>query len=609
MIRTSYTFANSAQEIRRIAARLPDGDALLRQAHETSLAARTDFADQPERLSGWGHNFVCPKCASQMKFDVRMPYSAPNTYVCPHCGTSASGKNYDEAWVYYYRSTYAQYLESVALCAVLGDAESLSFLIRYMDFYAGNYERFPVHGEHAGRGKVMGQSLDEAVWGIALIRAVCICGELIPAEKKDFWYKKLFLPMAELLMPQSRSIDNIQTWLKCCIGMISICFGDEALLSHALDSEFGLRAQIREGFTADGIWRECSLLYHYYTLEALTNFFSLYALRAPDDPLFSIMEKMYAAPFALSFEGQLPALNDGWYPLPLAGKASLILRAARISEDSSLARQLDFIRETHPEKLRSIPALLYGCCTDGSVLLYKATNLALMKRPFHIILKSGVLCHNHRHRDYLSVVLPPFSDDIGTPGYGHPMTGGWYRLAPVHNTVCVDEDQPSAVIASHVEQIPDGVRAVIEEHAWSGLRTASRSLTADGEKLHDVTILKGEGEHVYDWIFHSIGQAEYSCAGTPASPFGEKNGYAYFSDIRKMDCGDVFCARFTLTDGRRLLLTVPDAKGYEIYTARSPGNPADNLRCSVILRKRAADAVFTVHYEQSGQPQSEKTHK
>ena len=66
-------------------------------------------------VSGWGHDFNCPKCASQMKFDLLMDYQPPNTFVCRHCGATASGPAYDAAWVYYYRSHFGGMLADVSI--------------------------------------------------------------------------------------------------------------------------------------------------------------------------------------------------------------------------------------------------------------------------------------------------------------------------------------------------------------------------------------------------------------------------------------------------------------------------------------------------------------
>ena len=261
MVKSNYTFSNDVKTIKRLVKKAPEYANALERAREMAKFARETFADRVEWISGWGHNFCCPDCASQMIMDIKMPYNPPNVFTCPNCGKQASGIDYDEAWVYYYRSRYSGFLRECAVCALFGDKESLDFIIRYVDFYADNYDKFEVHGKHAGKGKVMEQALDEAVWTISVLTSLNTLGDLISEEKKAYWFEKLYRPMADLLIPQSNNIHNIPTWLKACIGVIGMYFKNDELLDHALNSEFGIRNQIAKGFTKDGIWYEGSMTY------------------------------------------------------------------------------------------------------------------------------------------------------------------------------------------------------------------------------------------------------------------------------------------------------------------------------------------------------------
>ena len=591
MVRSEYTFSNTVHDILRMVRANDAFTAVLGEVEETTCFAIKNFEDDISRVAGWGHNFVCPDCASQLVFDPAMPFPPEKPFVCPHCGREATGRDLDEAWVYYHRYHYGSSLSAIALSALLWNDNALEFLISYIDFYADRYEAFPVHGDHAGKGKIMGQSLDEAVWGIQLLRAMKIVEDRLPAEKKAVWLEKLFRPMCALLAPQSNRIHNIPTWQRAFIGMVGLFFGDDALLSEAMDGDYGLRNQIAKGFTKDGIWRECSLGYHYYTVEALTNFFSFYALSAPDDPLFDIFEKMYAAPLALSHDGHtLPALNDGWYP---QGVSPMILRAARVTDDPAIADQFASLRRTFPEWFVSLDALLYALPAK-TLTLYEDTNLAIFHAPVFAILKSGVLEASHMHRDYLSLSLPPFSDDLGTPGYGHALTPAWYRLGACHNLVTVDRKVPSAVIPSHIEAVTGGALAVIDG-GWEGVTLAERSVTEENGGLADRTFFASDEEHTFDWIFHSLGEASFSAPLTPCAPLGDDDGYQFFTDVHKAAPAPTFRASFTL-DGKTLTLEVSEADDLEIFTARSPSNPADILRHTLILRTRGTRASFMVHY-------------
>jgi len=147
-----------------------------------------------------------------------MAFNPPNTFVCPNCGKEAAGQVFDEAWVYYYRLHAAEMLESVAVCAILGDVEALAFLERYFDFYANHYAGFAIHGQ--GNGKVMPQVLDECVWCILMLRAYYPCRQLFAAEKKQYWYENLFRPVAELVnAPEIQtSVHNHVLWHKSAAG-------------------------------------------------------------------------------------------------------------------------------------------------------------------------------------------------------------------------------------------------------------------------------------------------------------------------------------------------------------------------------------------------------
>lgn len=593
MVRANYKFSNDKSAIDRLVKKYPQCSDAIEAAIRDARFARENFADDPKRLSGWAHNFCCPKCASQMIMDIKMPYNPPNVFTCPNCGEKASSVDHDEAWVYFYRSIFGSYMHSLAVSALLGDMQSRDFMIRYMDFYADNYESFPVHGKHAGKGKIMEQALDEAVWIIDVLSALAAVDELIPKDKKDEWMNKLLRPITELIMPQSNSIHNIPTWLKCAVGVIGIYGGDDGLLDYALNSEFGIRNQIARGFTDDGIWYEGSMTYHFYTVSALTGFFSFYATRVPDDEIFNTYAKMFTVPIILSANGRtMPAINDGWYSKNSGMNAHLV--PGRICDDKELMAFNDASIADNPAQLISAKALLFAYVEDD-VEVFSSTRLAVVKKPFHILFKSGVLSTSHRHIDALSIRISPFSDDIGTPGYGHILTKQFYRFIAAHNTVAVDLAQPDGVPSTRMERIENGALAVVEPGTWADLECAERSLTVDGDSVIDLTRLKAPTSHTYDWIFHSIGRAEYSSeAEAEVESLGDKMGYSYFEDIKKMKPAPSFTASFTVEGEGTLTLTVPSTDSIEVYVAKSPDNPADNKRNTVILRRVAKEAEFKV---------------
>lgn len=560
-------------------------------ARESRLLCDT-FRDRPDWISGWGHQFACPDCAAHLTFDFSMDFNPPNTFVCPHCGKTVTGQAFDEAWIYYYRLQVSTMLESVAICAVLGDEDAVLFLARYFDFYAAHYEGFAIHGE--GNGKVMPQVLDEAVWCINILRGFYPCRDLFTAEQKQRWYEKLFVPLSALVnAPElQKSIHNHVMWHKAAVGAIAVCFEDDALLSEILDGHLGIRELANGGFTADGLWHECSPLYHYYALEALTGFCQFFAEAHPDDPLIALLERTHLSALKLSHDNWwIPSLNDGWYPLPLSRFADQFHRAAAASGSSALQAQVDRIYSRNPQAI-DVPASLLIDPVPAAVELWQATKLAVFRHPLHAILKSGVLIRSHKHRDNLSVVLPPFSNDLGTPGYGHALYKGWYQLSASHNTIAVDGTQPPFVIPTHIEACKNGAAAVVEE-GWEGVVSARRTLTVEDGRLHDHAEIICDGEHDIDWLFHAEGEPVFSCEPGEEAALGDHPGYEHFRDVRRIDCTEL-TVTFTL-NGRTLTLTA-STEGMQVFAARSPGNPADTLRTSLILRVHGGKAVFDVFY-------------
>lgn len=589
MIRSDYTFSNSKAEIERLVKERPEFKKVLEEVLAEAKFAREHFRDRVEWLSGWWHNFCCPHCASLMIMDAEMPYNSPNVFTCSKCGKTASSTDLDEAWVYGYRSRYAKYAYSCAISAILGDTESLDYLIRYVDFYADNYDKFPIHGNHAGKAKVMEQHLDEAVWVLNVVTALMAVDHLIPAEKKLEWRDKLFVPMVELVVGGAASIHNICTWRMAAVGAIAVYCGDEKMLDYAVNSEFGIRNQLAQGFTADGIWQEGSVQYHNYTVSALSFFLAIYATVAPEDKIFDDYARVNTTLIDLLDEDfHLPAINDGWYPV---GVPEINLTANRLCTDRTLGEFYKKIIELEPVQVLNAKGLLFFA-PEEKIKVLADTRLAVVKKPFHMIFKAGSITRIHTHQDCLSVILPPFSDDIGTPGYGHELVNLYYKRIVPHNSVAVDYQHPAGVPVTTMERIEDGVRATVTSE-WFNLTHAERSLTVEGDSVRDVTILEAPTNHIYDWFFHSIGKAEYSTTETEdVDSLGDQKGYQYITDIKRMKTDGSFKVTFTLDSGKALTLEIPSTEGIEVYTAKTPDNPADKKRNTIVLRRYAKDARF-----------------
>ena len=258
------------------------------------------------------------------------------------------------------------------------------------------------------------------------------------------------------------------------------------------------------------------------------------------------------------------------------------------------------IKEREAEKLFSVNALLYA----GDLLaqteapappvravctVFEDTRLAVLEAPFKAILRAGIRRASHMHDDYLSLVLPGISDDLGTPGYGHPMTDAYYRRSFSHNTLCADErSQPHVYRDTAIAPTEGGVTGEAKE-LWEGI-DASRTLTAENGTLSDRMTVSSADLHTYDWFFHV--QGELLNADTLA---GEPITLAYPHITSARSCGEAKGRRLTFKTALGIL-TVEIGSAAELIVAKSASNPAHVLRETVILRVKADKTEFKVNY-------------
>lgn len=564
---------------------------------QTVLEAADKFEDHKEWVSGWLHDFVCPVCSSMLSFhDDKKDYEQ-NRFFCPNCNTTVSGEKYREAWVYFHRRYNAENLIIFALAS--DKPENIDFLIRFVDFYSDNYCSFQEHGQHVGKGKIQAQSLDEAVWGIHVVRAIYWSKKQIPALKLQQWYEALFRPMAMFLKDQAQRIHNISVWIQCFIGMTGILFEDEQLTDDAVNGSFGLMEQLQEGLTDDCLWREGSLHYHYYVLEALTYFCELYCNCSLKSPLLLTMKEMYRSPMRFSGDGyHLPSFNDGWFPLTIGSYASQIIRAAIITNDNELLAQAEMIRKMGFSDVFDEPSVRIvqiNCRRESSLLLNN--HMGIIKSPLHLILKSGSIVPTHAHRDVLSITITGFSSDLGTPGYGSPIIKTWYRNSLSHNTVSIDGTQPADLFNSVVHPISNGLEAVLSAVPGNDLIRAKRLIQKDGNALTDRLYIETKNEHTFDWTFHSEWPLFFSTGTVVNRLTQESNLYPLFENTAEVLHRGILKAEFVSESGEILQMSISIPENMKVFVAETPGNPSDEKRNTILLRITGNKAEFSVHWE------------
>lgn len=601
----AFDWIRPAGELRALA-----GTAEYRQTVQ-GMRARVDFwqahfEDDPAQKCGWMHNYVCPACAGFLRFDERQPL----VHACPACGTVAENtRDVLEAWVYQKRQRIAASLRDAAvLYRMYARAEDLAYILRVVEYYAAHYVEFEEYGEHAGRGRIMGQSLDEAVWAVNVLQALLTAGFDGRSAQGRRWHHLLFLPIARLVAAQTGMIHNIPLWHATAAFAAGVFFGDERLVRATLGGELGLTQQITRGFTADGLWFENSSGYHTYAMTAATamcGFARWAGMETELAGLFGRVAAAYAALPRLMFrDGTLTAFNDagraeggGW----LRSALELYLEGARVLAGTPGAEAIAALLQGQDAR-GARAAFLFGApakaapaaAETGSVHLPHNCVGVLRAGGVEAFFKYGNLHRSHAHPDALQICLPGFSEDLGVTGYGSPFHRGWFTQTLAHSTFVVDGRSQRFDARGTGALSPDGQALHMQvEDAYPGV-AARRDLAARDGTLTDRMEIVCDQAHTLDWVFHCAGEAVFSGELTDDALPETDGGYGYLTHVRR--AAGPFSARFT-RDGRTLRLAfdeLPD--GTALYVAESPDNPANRTRHTLLVRTRARRAVIGARY-------------
>jgi hypothetical protein len=595
-------------------------------------------ADPPLGQTEWSHHYFCDEDAAALRFDL----SEPNRHVCPRCGRVYAGEPWDGAWRSNVHGTLVGACERATVLGMLRphDERYRHFVRRVVLFYANHYADYAVHGVRAGKGKVMSQSLDEAI-------VVLSIGRYVEWTRQAGWFndaemsllrQKLFAPAAELLRPQVKVIHNIHQWMNSALATCARFLDDRALLDWSIAAATGFHAQMAHGVNGDGMWFEGSITYHLYTFNA----FASHALTALDmgvdlfdEPRFA---RMLLAPLDLVYpDGQFPAHNDCWPGVRLP--ANLYEFGAWAWPGTRLADELGrVVQLAGPERQTahwtatldrqpaaptgqaraSVHALLWGPeqlapakpSAGRASRTLPASGVAILEHErldLRLCLRAGPFAGMHDHYDKLAVDVfadgQVLSPDLGTSGYGAKVTGQWYRTAAAHNLVCVDGRRQGKSSARIVTC--DATRVVARaEEAYAGV-LLERSLTLLPDGWLDVFEIAAEREVRCDYFFHARGSVSLDVP-VQAESLGEGDGYAWPRDVRQAVGPLTVPPRATWASGITLLTAqTQSCEGLEVFVAQTDDNPAapDRPLGLLVLRRRGRVVRFEVRYTQSAAPQ------
>lgn len=551
--------------------------------------------DRAEWVSGWGHELVDPVTQAPMKWTPEMPL--------PPDGPEAQGK-FRQAWVSWGRSyNFARVVEAARIYRLTGESRYADWAVSQLDFYAENYASWPLRTWN-GRGRMMGQSLDEATGAITLIEAVRLLHDYVPSSRRAHWRDELFLPIVENLRDFNQGVNNIALWHAVAISVIGMQFNDPALVSVGLDGPKGVRALVKAGVTANSLWYEGSFTYNAYVLRALAPLFvnaSLAGRAASLQPEMNLAKNMLLAPMQLRFDdGFLPTPGDANGRAP-ALDLGLFFEMYRVL-DTRVGRVEAMRRKTWETLvdplLEPLPPLEVLPPVKSVHLV--ATRMAMLKSGgWQVYMHYGQLIQHHAQEEALSSEIyfndVPVVLDPGTVSYGSKLHEQYFRRAVAHNVPLVDGMGQVGWSPGVMNGFSSGSMDASQPN-YRPDAAAQRKISIQGSELREITSisLKPEikGSRRLGFLFNTECQAnlpdeQLTAENSAAPPNG--SGFSFWEGTTVRMAPPRWQAEL-LCGKHRFKLDVIVSGPHMIYQALAPTTPLPKRRTVVYMELKGRTA-------------------
>lgn len=657
----SVTRLRTDDELKRLRTRWSDPafatarDSLLRQA-DTALAE--DLRPVVE-AGGWGHAFHCPDHVVPLEFDP----SGPAQNRCPVDGKLWQGEDFDGGWRCALNGRIQHGIQSCGtIVAALGPeagARYLAYPREVLLDYASRYPSLPEYGKWAGKGKITGQSLEEAVWAIGACRAYDGIRDHLSAEDRTTIENDLLRGLADHLTGQlMHKIHNIECWHLSALVQLGVILDDDGLIELAVDGETGLTAQFAEGILEDGWWAEGSPTYHYYMLSGALSAAAALRERRPEFLETRGLRDMLLTPLTMIRpDFSLPATNDGWnsiaYSDGLAQYVGHYEQGYGLWPDERFAQVLATFygqgRERVGEAALAMGPDLEGVSVpDGWPLrpVHPASGYAILADDHrYLLLKFGLHGGGHGHPDKLQLDLwadgVRVAPDAGSPAYTSPLQGPWIRQTLSHNTISLDHtSQPETEgrlidfrdPADHDYGLIDAVvgwpedpneisgrpgawlreprRTHVPAYAGAILRRSviwTPDYFVDQVRVDAPALSLGRPVPI-ELAWHHRGSMIIPSELEPVAdwePPGEgdmRDTYAILSDVRRLPhSGPEWHAAWEV-EGVTTRLWARDPADTDVLIATTPGNPPAEPQVTTLRRTVGNEAIFAAVVESGRDP-------
>ncbi len=542
----------------------------------------------PDKPGDWIFYYACPKDAA------RLTPKSPERHVCPTCSAEYTDARTCAAYRTLQYNDLERDMHDLALAyALSGDAE---FATPVRDAFVKLAKARPTFKRHDrwGRtgllavvgGRRYAQHLDEAVSAILLAKTydliaawpgltaddrTLIARDFLEATVREIAQYEYFV--------DSSGKNNHLTWFNAAKAAVGLATGSAELVRDSLDGQFGLRFQLVHSVTADGLWYEGTLSYHFYALKAIME--QLDALKRAGIDLAgdARLKSLWTGPLQLAYpNGQVPALHDGD-------------RASLANWGDSFAWGRGYF---HDETLR--PDAGTGALQSTAL---RDAGLAVLRRgsgdaAVCAIMDFGQHGGHHGHPDKLNLMLyglgRELMPDPGRLSYSVPEYETWTRTTVAHNTVVINgaNQAPDDGQLLFFDVTPEATACLARSTgAYPGVELRRFLLLTD-TFLVDALEVVSTKPVTADWLAHVIGTPDADAGATalPDGALGKTNGYQHLRDLRQLASGvDSRVLAFLQPDKRALQIVFADDVASHLFSGTGIGY-ALTERVPFLLRRR-----------------------
>lgn len=589
--------------------------------------------DRAEWVAGWGHEFVSPKDGSFLIWSPDVPGEGVKTLASKSDPQVAVTPAIFRAWIVSFRALNMRMVQDAAiLWRLTGDARYVDWVKAQLDFYADNFEGWPVQDRFYGPSRLFGQPLDEAASIIKLTDAARLIWDQVEPAHRQLWFEHLFKPEAVMLNQSMHRIHNIACWLRSASAQVALLYDDKELWDYAVDGPWGIRQQIEHGVTSDYLWFEQSNGYNEFAVRAMYTLFLSAGLQGQAvifDRQMAIVQNLVLAPTWLRFQDDSmpnPADTTVTSPHYAPMKRTLLSIYRMLPTPVGLAeanesKSWDTLIDPPPAPPVPMPPLPVVTSHD-----YHSTRFAVMKSgDWQVFFHYGQLTGSHAQAEALNFEahygLTDVTHNAYTVGYGSPMHRGYFTRGLAQNVLLINgegslpgnewptENEAPGTLPQRGKLLEfDADKAIMAaaQPIYRKDAQAERTLRIEGNRLIDEATISttADSPQVLGLALQVQGKVQRPTGWQNVTNFatGRPAPFGYWQDVQSAVFHDQASFDVIYRDGLIMRITFSTPGEFCVYIGSSPDSPVPARRDAFYLETQGRKATFTTEFSPQAKP-------